>query len=143
MTETSSTDKTALTIPADVERALAADRHIRALDRAISLLVATAPTDGSPYCSGCLWEVVVRPLATPLVGWGRGRPQEQAPDSDEPVIVLLSDVDPDDFRPTPAETVTEEWLRTSETWNAVTGWWMGQLDEADPGKGHGFPGFAR
>lgn len=114
--------------------------EIRDLHTLVGLLVALAPSpeSGQPYCSACLWEFIVKPQASLVLGWGRGYPAE---DANEPKDwwrpVDLSQ--PGDDRRTPAANPTEAWLRSSEAWDLLTNWWMAQLEAADPGNGHGMP----
>lgn len=123
-------------------RALDAEPQLAAIEALVNVLCATAPTD-QPFCCGCIWETILKPLVTPLVGWDRGYPPEQAEDPDpgkrswQP-IDLTTTFAALDNRPKPA-TATEAWLRSQDAYNAVTDRWLTQLDAADPGQGHGLP----
>lgn len=130
-------------------RALDADGGLRALDAAVRIIAARKPKTG-PQCAGCVWEMVVKPLVSPLVGWERGRAPEQAVDPGErrswrPVPLTLGTVVPrsglGELSREPSESPTsdiEQWLRTSAAYDAVTNVWLDLLDAADPGRGHGF-----
>jgi hypothetical protein len=122
-------------------RALAAEPQLRTINRVVNTLVALAPTSssGRPFCHGCAWVFIVKPLAAPWIGWERGYPADQAtdPDPDGPAwsVVRASGITiPPKSEPT---SDTEKWLRTSEAWDAVTDTWIGRLVAADPGNGHG------
>ena len=127
-------------------RALAAEPGLKRLDHMVRLLAATAPKR-KPFCCGCIWERILKPLASPLVGWTRGYPQEQASDPDADgttgfeFVSMAEVLERMDERPAPS-TDTEAWLRSTEAWDAVTDTWLELLDDADPGLGHGFPGQA-
>lgn len=125
-----------------LERACAADRAIRALNQVVTALCVAAATGDGPACSSCIWERIVKPLATPLVGWERGYPASEAKDPTSGLAVVdlgpaLKWLDERDAHRTPATTETERWLRSQEAWDAVTGEWISRLYEADPGAGHG------
>ena len=127
----------------DYDRALQAEPQLQVLERMVATLCATAPT-GEPFCVGCIWECVLKPLVTPLVGWDRGYPPEQSrdPDPAAPSFVIVSVTEALqglDERPK-AKTATEEWMRGTGAWDAVTNRWLAQLDAADPALGHGIPG---
>lgn len=93
---------------------IGADNRLIAADRLVSVLVALAPEDGRSMCAGCVWEHVLKPLTTDVIGWSRGGP---------PV----------------AATGMERWLRTSAAYDLVTDEWLAQLEQADPHRGHGLP----
>ena len=118
---------------------------VRGLTALVSLLVLAAPDPDSeqPYCSGCLWERVLKPAALPIVGWRRGVPDAASQASDlKPITgvtwIRASDL-PASLPATEVTTEAEAWLRTEYAWRTLTGWWMDRLDEVDPGNGHGFP----
>lgn len=143
MTVTPTTEPTtAPTWPDDpYEKALAAEPHLRAVDRMVRAFVALAPTRRSrtPMCAGCIWEQVLKPLAQPWVGWDRGDPADQAPETPRRTwraISLDEFLDKPDRRPH-AETTTETWLRSQEAWDAVTDKWLAMLHAADPANGDG------
>lgn len=124
------------------EKALAAEPNLRTVDRMVRAFVALAPSRRSsvPMCAACVWELVLKPLTYPWVGWGRGRPAAQAPAEQPPLLrtftvtELRRALTPS--RP-PAESDTEAWLRTSEAYDVVTDRWLKMLDAADPAHGHG------
>lgn len=125
-----------------LRRACVADRGIRALDAAVTALCATARTLPGATCAGCVWDRIIKPLATPLVGWERGHPPLSASDPTTglaPVNVaeLLVKMDARRERRMPATSEAERWLRTQEAWDAVTGAWLERLRAADPAEGHG------
>jgi hypothetical protein len=123
------------------ERVLAAEPRLRAVVRVVDALIQfVRPTD--EMCHGCLWEVMVKPLTSPLVGYGRGYPPTSAKDPDpsgelelvfQSAADLLREPDPR----IPAETQTEKWLRTSEAFDAFTDPLLKRLYEADPANGCG------
>ena len=119
------------------EKALRAEPRLRAIDQMVRTFVALAPSRRSnkTMCAGCIWELILKPLATPLVGWSRGRPPEQVR---EPRASRRVDLTPylRDDRAVP-ENETEAWMRSMSAWDAVTGRWLKMLDDADPAKGHG------
>lgn len=123
-------------------RAVDAEPQLEAIEALVDLLCAIAPTD-RPFCCGCIWETILKPLVSPLVGWERGYPPGQAADPDpdkrswQP-IDLSAAIAALDSRPKPA-TATEAWLRTEDAYNAVTHRWLTQLDHAGTGRGHGHP----
>jgi hypothetical protein len=124
----------------DYDRALAAEPQLRAIERVVDTLCELVrPSDH--LCNGCVWEGIVKPLASPWVGWER----EYVPgEADDPVPGELmgrwtmADLrgDDDPLRP-PATTETEKWLRTSPAFDAVTDVWLDRLRAADPANGHG------
>jgi hypothetical protein len=126
------------------ERALAAEPTLRVIDRMVRTLAANAPTRRSkrPFCSACVWESILKPLARHWVGWERGDPIDQAPDAPrdswEPISLSELLAQPDD-RPA-AQSVTEKWLRSSAAFDAVTDRWLKLLHDADPANGHGIYG---
>ncbi|MFE6194126.1 hypothetical protein [Streptomyces sp. NPDC057838] len=135
-----------MTTPAEkygYERALNADRQLRALaDLATAVCEFIRPAD--TMCGGCAWDTLVKPLATPLIGWERGYPPESAPDPETQggwKIVSGSDwlavIEAAEKDRTPAATETEKWLRTSEAWDAYCGELIRRLNAADPANGHG------
>lgn len=119
-------------------RALAASGHLRALDRTIRLLCALAPKT-EPFCAGCIWEDILKPLATPLVGWSRNRPLAAHEPSEPWQAVRLVDLVKEPRPRFAAGNPAEAWLRTEEAWDAVTDEWLRLLNAADPAQGHGYP----
>ena len=92
-------------------------------------------------CAGCIWERMVKPLVSPLLGWERGHPVGEAKDP-EPYSFAAHVLDWDEFWSkqddrSPATTETEKWLRTSDAWDAFTGVLLVRLNDADPANGHG------
>jgi hypothetical protein len=124
------------------DRALAAERRLRAIERMIQVTTMYLRR-GDTFCSGCYWTDVLKPLLRPLVGWERGRVQEQAKDPSgsswlhKPITRADLAAIAADTR-APAETDTETWLRTQEAWHAVTDVLLARLDAADPAHGHGY-----
>ncbi len=125
------------------ERAARADSNIRAFDRIIRILAATAPSEesGQPWCSNCAWSAFVKPMARLLVGPDRGHHTDAEDPSDAPMrpvdlAALLAERDEPDREPS---TQTERWLRSHEVWEAVTNRWLKLLDDADPANGCGLP----
>lgn len=117
--------------------ALTAVPALAAIDRLVAALVAGAPTD-QPFCASCVWEDILKPLATPALGWGRGYAADPATTgsnwlSRADLIAVAGD------EPSPATSDLERWLRTPDAWAAVTGSWLAGLHEVDPGLGHGYP----
>lgn len=130
-----------------VRRAIIADHHIRALDRAIRTIAALAPNPdaevhdpdaGIPLCHGCLWSGVVKPLAKLLLGPARGELAEAADRADIPKPVDLAALFDEPERPE-AATETERWLRSGEAYDQVTDVWLALLRDADPANGCGLP----
>lgn len=128
------------------KRALAAERRLVAVDQAVAALCEfVRPTD--EMCYGCTWESIVKPLVTPLVGWGRGYPPKNAKDPQKPLTDwkdalksgsdLMREADEEERTRTRALTTTEQWMRTSEAWDAVTSTLLYRLWRADPGTGCG------
>jgi hypothetical protein len=142
------------------DRAVQAEPQLRPIVRLVEALVdLRRPSDR--LCAGCVWETIVKPLVSPLVGWGRGYPPEQAKDRDSwqprrlrvtraseirprsrhvdltPYLVDARQLLDEDDDQLPATSETERWLRTSEAYDAVTGRLLAKLDQADPGNGHG------
>lgn len=131
--------------PALVQRAFTAERELLAIDKLVHVLVTLAPTErsGKAMCVGCLWDSIIKPLTSSLLGYGRGHIPEQAQDLPEGMLPRLETISFGDFKERRAthlraDTETEKWLRTSEAWDAVTDYWLKQLEAADPGNGHGF-----
>lgn len=130
-------------------RALEAEPDLQALEAAVYVIAQTARPD-EPFCPGCLWEEILKPLVTPIVGWERGAPRQQARDAappgvfEAPTALNLSDLETPDI-PAPTSD-TEKWLRTSEPFDAVTDKWLADLDAAGTAvraaPGHGIPGRA-
>lgn len=131
--------------PDPFRRALDAEPMLRAIDAMVDALVALAPSrrSGQPMCAGCIWDLIVKPLASPWVGWERGFHPDVAedprPDEDPLSLRIMSAADWTLPPRTDATTDTERWLRTSEAFDLVTDEWLRRLDAADPANGHGFP----
>lgn len=145
-----------VTAKAGFDRALAADRRLEPIVRLVDALCAlVGPED--EMCAGCVWEGIVKPLVTPLVGWERGYIEEEAKDPDpepEPAddeeaaaralfnfksrLRTAAEImaEPEQSR-TPATTDTERWLRSPMAYDAVTNVLLDRLNEADPANGHG------
>jgi hypothetical protein len=146
--------------PPAYERALAAEPRLRAVENMVRAQVLFI-RPGDTFCHGCYWERVLKPLVTPLVGWGRGEPHEDAADPhpsgkrvmhvtgggesgveerDNYVVVTTSWHDAFaqmDAEPEPT-TATERWLRSTEAWDVVTDYFLEIVQAADPANGHGF-----
>lgn len=127
--------------PSAHARAVTAEPRLQAVEAMVDALCELVrPAD--TMCSGCVWDTIVKPLATPLVGWGRGYEPKQARDprrADEPRfrILTVSEIRAESKdRPAPISE-TEAWMRTTEAWDAVTGPWLARLEAADPANGHG------
>jgi hypothetical protein len=61
------------------ERALKAEPRLKSVVRVVSALTEfVRPTD--ELCYGCTWETMIKPLISPLIGWGRGYPPKSAKD---------------------------------------------------------------
>jgi hypothetical protein len=92
---------------------------------------------------GCLWERMVKPLVRPLVGYERGffpKVAADPPASGESGWRFLNRAEllAHDSRPrVPATTDTEQWMRTSEAWDAVTRVLLARMWDADPANGCG------
>lgn len=127
----------------EYERALAAEPGLRAIVTAVDALCALVrPSD--TLCHGCVWDAIVKPLATPLIGWERGYPPKTAkdPSPDRGWRItsgadLMAEWKEAEKHRIPATTDTEKWLRTSEAWDAFTTVLLDRLETADPGNGHG------
>lgn len=124
---------------AGYRRALDAEPRLRAIERLVTGLCELA-RPGDTLCAGCVWELIVKPLTTPWIGWGRGRPHRDAADdprdSWQPVSLADLLAEPGYARAEPA-TDTERWLRSSEAFDAFTDELLRRLDAADPANGHG------
>lgn len=127
------------------QQTIEADSQLRAVDALVRVLAATAPAPESdaPMCSGCVWEHIVKPLTTPVLGWSRARPHRDVrPPSADPFEVVdiaqvMSEAH-DNPKPPPTNDL-ERWLRTSEAFDVVTDVWLALLHDADPANGHGLP----
>jgi hypothetical protein len=129
--------------PADpYDKALAAERQLQPIARMVEAFAALAPAPRSrkSMCAGCIWDLILKPLVRPILGWDRGYPPEQAPaeprDSWQPMDLEALLAEDDEARPEPDNEI-ERWLRSSEAWEVVTDRWLKTLDHADPGNGHG------
>lgn len=118
--------------------AMEAEPRLKAIESVVRmLLVHSWPPDRA-------WSLVVRPLAEPFVGRLRGIGISGA---ENPLPPDLSESERRQIRKkildnldgetellitcrVPALTVTEEWLRTSDAWDAVTSVWRSSLQEA-------------
>jgi hypothetical protein len=129
----------------EYQRALAADRHLAAIEAMVDTQTLFL-RPGDRFCAGCYWEHVLKPLVSCFVGWGRGARHLDAPDPDpqakatwRPVALAeLMALDTDGKAPPAPGTDTEQWLRTSAAFDAVTRELLARLEQADPGAGHGF-----
>ncbi|PQP24139.1 hypothetical protein [Rhodococcus opacus] len=148
MTTVSPTDNSADT--SDLfERALRAEPKLQALDKMVRSFERLAPERvsdddldaglGVPMCGGCIWDLILKPLTKPWLGWDRGDHPEEAEDNPNSWkaidITALLALPPTPS--TPATTETEKWLRTTEAWDVVTEVWIKRLNDADPDNGHG------
>jgi hypothetical protein len=120
------------------ERVLRVEPRLKAVVRVVDALIQfVRPTD--ELCHGCVWEVMVKPLTSPLIGWGRGYPPRQAKDPDPaetwPRFYRAADLMREGDPRIPATAETEKWLRSSEAWDAFTDVLIGRLYEADPANG--------
>lgn len=133
----------------DYNRALNADHRLRALANLVTALCQfVRPAD--TMCGGCAWETLVKPLATPLIGWERGYKPKCAKDPDpsggwriysgQELLDEWAAVQRDQ---TPATTETEQWLRTEEAWDAFCGELIRRLNDADPANGCGIHRYRR
>lgn len=125
--------------------ALDAEPALVAVEAVVELICA----QGLP--SQKAWSSIVKTLATPFLGTLRGIGVEGAsnpmhPDLSEEehmarvvgsAVDLSEHVDHLEKYRLPAETATEEWMRTSEAWDAVTRVWIYRMQEADPDMPHG------
>ncbi|WP_019072389.1 hypothetical protein [Streptomyces hokutonensis] len=133
----------------EYDRALTADHRLRALAQLVTALCQfVRPAD--TMCGGCAWDALVKPLATPLIGWERGYKPEAAkdPDPDRAWRIYtggewLAGWKEAEQDRTPASTDTEQWLRTSEAWDAYCGELIRQLNAADPAHGHGIQRYGK
>lgn len=121
------------------QRALAAEPNLRIAVSVVDALTALVRPDDR-LCASCVWELILKPLVSPLIGWERGYPPLSAadPTSGLPQPVRLSELlaEPSERR-RPASTDTERWLRSNEAWDGFTDPLLRRLDDADPGNGHG------
>ncbi|MEU0428519.1 hypothetical protein ABZ235_33945 [Streptomyces canus] len=131
------------------ERAMNADPQLRALaDLVTALCQFVRPAD--TMCGGCAWDSLVKPLATPLIGWQRGYPPETArdPEPNRPWRLIIGRDLTTEWEAAkrdrkPATTDTEAWLRTSEAWDGYCGELIQRLNDADPAHGHGICRYGR
>jgi hypothetical protein len=93
-------------------RALAAEPQLRAIAGMVEAVTASAAYNQS-FCDGCFWERTLKGHVVPLIGWERGYRSRQA-----------KHPDPE----------TEQWLQSSEAWEAVTERWLQQLSRAARGR---------
>lgn len=95
-------------------RTLIAEPRLRTIEVMVESFVQLAPTgeSGKAMCVGCIWESILKPLITPLVGWGRALPRK-------------------------IDREAESWLSGAAAWDAVTERWLDQLSAVDPKNGHG------
>jgi hypothetical protein len=119
-------------------RALAYEPALQAAVAVINALSALRrPSDR--LCADCVWEDILKPIVTPLIGWERGYHPEPAADprpGGELIEFLTMDGLPDPPR-TPATTETERWMRSTEAWDGFTSALLERLSAIDPGNGHG------
>lgn len=98
------------------QRAIDADRRLRALAQLVEIIGGTHPEDRGGYlCRRCVWHSTILPLLVPLVGLERGiNPQAAGRQKTlDEALASLQD------RP-PARHDLEAWLRTQDAYNAVT-----------------------
>lgn len=124
-------------------RALAAEPQLQAVEATVDALSAFVRRSDT-MCAGCVWEAIVKPLASPWVGWARGFLPHPAKDPDPTpgaswrFVNLAEWIEQQPKRVrSDASTDTERWLRTSDAFDAVTDVWLARLDAADPAHGHG------
>jgi hypothetical protein len=129
-------------IETQFDRALAADRRLRPIVRIVDALCALVGAEDE-MCAGCIWTGIVKPLVTPLLGWGRGYAPTEATDPDPgesswlPRRWSMAELMAEPDHRTPATTDTEKWLRSPEAYDAFTDVLLERLREADPANGHG------
>lgn len=124
------------------ERVLEAEPQLRVAVRVVDALTALVRPDDE-LCHGCVWELILKKIVTPYVGWERGYPPEEAADPNpdgsswlpQP-IDLAALMAQEDARPEPT-TETERWLRTSEAYDGFTSVLLSRLYDADPANGCG------
>jgi hypothetical protein len=123
-------------------RALSAEPSLHAIERLVEALCQLVRPDDT-MCGDCVWEQIVKPLATPLVGWERGMySHAEDPDPKTPLRFytggeLMKIHEEEERRRGEPRSATEAWMRTSEAWNAVANRWLARLNDADPANGHG------
>jgi hypothetical protein len=121
-------------------RVLAAEPRLRPIAHLVDALCTLVRADDT-MCAGCVWESIVEPLTTRLVGWSRGYPPQQATDDRaEPGSVRYVDMDAvlnRLSRREPPASETEAWLRGSDAYDAFTDEMLRRLEAADPASGHG------
>lgn len=105
------------------EDALRAEPALAAVDCAVRALVALA-TPERRVCSECLWYRVIKPLASPWIGWERGCIPRNADDFDQGFRIYSAAELLTEPESTPAETEAETWLRSSQAFDLVTGEWL-------------------
>lgn len=139
-TSTNGTNTHATTREQNYRRALDACPDIRALDNMVRLIAELGPPrPKKPMCYACIWDSALKPLATLVVGWERGRGVESHTDPDP--NNRFPDFDWNNLDTPPREEAaseTEEWLRDMEAFDAVTETWIKLLEDVDPALGHGF-----
>lgn len=136
-----------LTPDPEFERAIAAEPRLRTVVTLVDALIELTRPDDT-LCGSCVWEDIVKPLVSPLIGWERGYPPAVA--KDKPAVTedpdtwplvsgadWLAESEAADKQRIPATTDTEKWLRTTEAWDAFTRILIDRLETADPGNGHG------
>jgi hypothetical protein len=146
--------------PPAYKRAVEAEPRLRHVERMVKAQVLYI-RPGDTFCHGCYWDAILKPLVTPLVGWGRGEPHEDAEDphpsgkrvmhvtgggesrveEKDNYLVITTSWDEAfarmDAEPEPT-TATEKWLRSSDAWDTVTDHLLAIVERADPANGHGF-----
>lgn len=123
------------TTTSDYQRALDAEPQLGTAVLAVNALCALAGPENS-MCSGCAWELIIKPICLPYIGHCRGVPLTQATDSTGVLDLLIT---PDELFALPdapeATSDTERWLRTIEAYDAFTRPLIARLEAADPGNG--------
>lgn len=122
------------------DRALQAEPELTFIETMVETMCALAPSErsGKPFCAGCIWENILKPLATWWIGECRQYLPKTRPDEYTTGLVSkASDTGMPRLRPGGSEI--EEWLRSAEAWDTVTDRWLAWLEDADPGNGCGLP----
>lgn len=120
--------------------ALEAEPALVAIEAVVDLICDKGLPSQTP------WPSIVKTLTIPYIGTMRGigaegatnpkRPDLNPEERMEHLLGSMTDMTEDAERlekyRLPAMTATEEWMRTSEAWDAVTRVWVRKMQEADP-----------
>lgn len=119
----------------DFDRAVSLEPGLRAAVALVDTLCEFVQPDDQ-MCTGCVWETILKPLVSPLIGWSRGE-KMKAREDDDSLRFDFTDLVEESIRAESIRGDNEKWLRSSEAWDAFTDELLKRLEKADPGNGHG------